>query len=179
MVAAEFCTPDRNGDVTIVRPDDYLYGAISRKRPEINSARAEKRLASREQLYAANYESCHREPALWTVFGQESKRHPSARGDAASLRCSPPGLVGGSLYTRDNNCDHGYRLAERPRRVQGEVDKSPSDLMASVSPAGTGFHAARLGSRGNGAPLFTLLCHLRLDRGKNHLWKQGDRMVHI
>jgi hypothetical protein len=43
-----------------------------------------------------------REPALWTVFGQESKGHPSARGDAASFCSSPPGLVGASLSTRDN-----------------------------------------------------------------------------
>src|SRR6202035_860886 len=51
-----------------------------------------------------------REPALWPAFSQESKGHPSARCDAASLRCSPARLVRASLSTRDNQCDHEYTL---------------------------------------------------------------------
>jgi hypothetical protein len=38
-----------------------------------------------------------RDPALWTLFGQESKRHPPAHWDAARLCRSPSGLVGASL----------------------------------------------------------------------------------
>jgi hypothetical protein len=60
-----------------------------------------------------------REPALWTVFGQESKSHPSARGDAASLRCSPPGLIGASLSARDDN--HWYGSAQKTYRVTAVV----------------------------------------------------------
>ena len=44
-----------------------------------------------------------REPARWALFGLESKRHPPARGNAASLCCAPSSLVGARLSTGDND----------------------------------------------------------------------------
>ena len=55
MVADDF--QDRNRDTAIVQLDDNSYDATSCVWPTTNPARAEKRSASREQLYAAKYES--------------------------------------------------------------------------------------------------------------------------